>query len=91
MTGGGTMPGDDWEILDPRRTVGLGDVGSPDHLAATVVSADGAAHLVLARRDALNDPNVRCDATCSDTPHEQLGQLPLEFVKRITITRRNRR
>ncbi len=85
------MTDDNTDLVDSYRSVGLADVGAPEYLAATAVSADGASHLVLARLDGLNDPNVRCDATCSDTPHEQLGQLPLEFVKRITITRRNRR
>jgi hypothetical protein len=78
-------------LIDHDRTACLCDVGQTDYLAATVVTADGSAHLILAQRDAIGDERVRFDATCSDVDHEQLGALPLETVRRITISGRMNR
>ncbi|ORV61483.1 hypothetical protein AWC03_09800 [Mycobacterium europaeum] len=81
--------GDDWDLI--AHSVSLGDVGLTDYLAATAVSADGSAYLLLARRDRLGDDTARYDADCSDIEHEQTGPLPLEYVRRITISRRRQR
>jgi hypothetical protein len=75
-------------IIDPDRTACLCDLGRPDYLAATAVAADGSEHLVLARCDALGDETVRYDHTCAAAAHDQLGALPIEYVRRITISRR---
>jgi hypothetical protein len=76
-------------IIDDSRTRCLCDVGDVDYLAATAIAADGTEHFVLARCDALGDENVCYDPTCSAVRHEQLGALPIEYVKRITISQRN--
>lgn len=60
------MIDDDLNLIDPRRSAELGDVGAPDYTAATVVSADGSTHLVLARRDALGAGGGKYDSDCSD-------------------------
>jgi len=39
------------EILDPRCTVSLDDVGAPHDFAETAVRPGGRTHLFLARRD----------------------------------------
>lgn len=77
-----------WGILDAARTACLCDVGSPDHVAATVVSADGTTHLLLAQRSSINDETARYDASCAEVVHEQLGPLPIGVVRRITIATR---
>jgi hypothetical protein len=85
------MTNDDASLIDDSRTRCLCDVGGDDYLAATAVAADGSEHLLLARCDALGDENVRYDPNCSDVAHEQLGALPIEYVRRITISRRTHR
>lgn len=85
------MIGDDWEILDHTRSADLSDVGAPDYLATTVVSAEGSEYLVLAERNSLGNPTVRFDADCSAVDHEQTGPLPLEYCRRLAINRRRQR
>src|SRR6476661_7552300 len=80
------------DFIDPARTVCLCDVGSVDYVAAAAIGPCGEERLVLARRDAIGDENVRYDPTCSTTaPHERVGALPDEFVRRLTISRRAHR
>ncbi|ORV91198.1 hypothetical protein AWC11_11370 [Mycobacterium interjectum] len=81
---------DETDIIDPHRSVHLYDVGAADYAAATCVSADGSGHLVLVHRDALNDPDVRYDPHCADIAHEQLGPLPIDCLRRLTISFRRR-
>lgn len=57
----------------------------------TAVDAEGATRLVLAHRASLGDPRVRFDADCSTVDHEQAGPLPLEYVRRLTVSRRRQR
>jgi hypothetical protein len=78
-------------IVDDSRTRCLCDVGRDDYIAATAVAADGSEHLVLASCDALGDDNVTYDPMCTDVAHEQLGELPLEYARRITVSRRTHR
>ena len=82
---------DDLDLIDPARSARLYDVGLPGYIAATAIGADGETHLVLAHGDALGDTGVRYDPDCADAPHEQCGQLPLEFVRRLTIASRTHR
>ncbi|MGF2945834.1 hypothetical protein [Mycobacterium sp. Lab-001] len=82
---------DYFDLPDRARCVGLGDVGLPDYAAATVIGSDGATHFVLAQGRALGDPDVRYDAECCDVAHEQSGPLPLEYIRRLTISRRRQR
>jgi hypothetical protein len=84
--GGDPMTGA--HLIDCARTTCLCDVGQPDYIAATAISADGAEHLVLAERDAINAEDARYDSTCSAVAHEQTGPLPLEFVRRLTAVAR---
>lgn len=81
----------DGHLLDYDRSVCLCDVGQADYLAATAIDANGIEHLVLAERSAISDPTVQYESTCRDVAHEQLGALPLESVRRLTISRRAHR
>ena len=81
---------DNASIIVDARTICLCDVGRPDCLAATAIAADGTEHLVLARVDAIGS-HVGYDPTCSAVDHEQLGALPLEYVRRITVSSRTHR
>lgn len=81
----------DTDYLDSDRTVGLCDVGNPDYLAAVVIGADGAQHLILAQRSTIGDESVRYDPTCATIAHEQPGPLPLEVVRRLAISGRTHR
>lgn len=85
------MSGDGANLLDNFRSACLCDVGAAKYVAAVAVAADGAEHLVLAQCSAVGDPTVRYDSTCRDIAHEQLGPLPIEFVRRLTISRRTHR
>ena len=76
------------DFIDPDHTACLCDVGSPDYIAAIAIGPDGDQRLILAQRDAIGDPDVCYDPSCSDVGHEQLGALPTETVRRITISRR---
>jgi hypothetical protein len=79
-------------LIDADRTICLCAAGQPDYIAATAVAADGGEHLVLALEAAVGDERVRYDARCRAVAHEQLGELPIEYVRRVTIaaTRRHR-
>lgn len=83
------MMGDDWDLID--KAVSLDDVGSPGYMAAVTVDADGTKHLVLAHRESLGDATARFDADCAHVDHEQTGPLPLEYCRRLTISRRRQR
>ena len=85
------MTNNNANLIDDCRTRCLCAVGRDDYIAATAVASDGTEHLVLARCDALGDENVRYDPACTDVAHEQLGALPLEFVRRVTISQRTHR
>jgi hypothetical protein len=80
---------DDTHLVDPRRSADLDDVGQRAYYAATAVEADGAEHLVLVQRAGAGDPTIRYCSQCPDVEHEQTGPLPIEIVRRITITSRN--
>lgn len=78
------MSVDDAHIVDGSRTRCLCDVGGPGYWAATAVAADGSEYLVIAELDSLGD-GAPYDAACSTVGHEQLGPLPLEYVRRLTV------
>lgn len=75
--------------IDGARSASLHDVGGTNLLAATVV---GANYTCLAIVDAehLGDGTPMADPHCRSVEHEQLGPLPIEYVRRIAIARRNR-
>ncbi|OBF38150.1 hypothetical protein A5724_10500 [Mycobacterium sp. ACS1612] len=79
---------DQTHLVDHGRSRSLCDGGSPDYTAVTAVAADGSTHLLLALNAAVGDGAVYYDAACVDVVHEQVGDLPLEFVRRITVSRR---
>ncbi|MDT5369269.1 MAG: hypothetical protein QOC62_3700 [Mycobacterium sp.] len=85
------MSDDNQLMIDDDRTACLCDVGAADYLAAVVVDSDGTPHMVLAECASIGHPDVRCDTTCGSAVHEQLGPLPIEYVRRITISRRTQR
>ena len=69
-------------IVDSARSVDLDDVGLPGTKLAVCVTSDGEEHFALIDvgllgSDAGYDPGART------APHEQLGDLPAEFVRRI--------
>lgn len=79
------------DFVDVARSACLCDVGAPEHVAATVVSADGSTHLIFAKREGLGDESMLYQPDCPHVVHEQLGELPLEFVRRLTISQRTPR
>jgi hypothetical protein len=81
---------EDGYLIDDHRTACLCDVGTTDYIAVTAVAADGSAHLVMARVDAVGDESVGYDASCPGVAHEQLGPLPLNYTRRIAVSRRTR-
>jgi hypothetical protein len=89
--GTGTFDDSKRVFLDPNRSACLCDVGAPGYLAATCIDADGSEHLVVACDAAVGTPAGRWRAGGGDVPHEQLGALPIEFVRRLTISRRTHR
>ncbi len=78
------------DFLDQPRSVDLTDVGLATHVAAVVIAEDGSERLVLAEREAIADPAVVFDPNASAV-HDQLGALPLAYVRRITVSRRTHR
>lgn len=85
------MTDDDACLIDPGRTAFLCDVGGRGFLAATAVRPDGTSHLVVACLDVLGDADTKYDSACAHVEHEQVGPLPLEYVRRLTISRRRQR
>lgn len=81
------MADDDFNVIDPSRSACLCDLGC-GYAAVVAVAADGSEHLVLAERSALGDDSVTYDPTCAHVAHEQVAELPLEFVRRLAISRR---
>lgn len=75
----------DW--IDGARSVGLGPAGLRGYIAATTVDPNGDMHLVLVDVAAIDQRTYR--PTCPEAPHEQLGPLPLDVVKRVAIAQRN--
>lgn len=82
------MSVDDAHLVDHSRTRCLCDVGAPGYWAVTAVAADGTEHLVIAELDSLGDDDVRYDPACPAATHEKLGELPLEYVRRVTAVSR---
>lgn len=78
-------------LIDNVRSACLCDAGGTEYVAAVAVAADGAEHLVLAQHSAIGDQSVRYDSACRDVAHEQLGPLPIEYVRRLTVSRRTHR
>jgi hypothetical protein len=78
-------------LIDNSRAACLCDVGGDRLIATVAVAADGAEHLVLADRDRIGDDSACVDTGCRDAEHEQLGELPIEYIRRITASRRTHR
>ena len=76
----------DW--VDPSRSACLCDVGQPAYWAVSAIGPGGEQRLILARRDAIGDTRHTYDPTCSTVSHEQLGELPIEFVRRLAVASR---
>jgi hypothetical protein len=76
-------------LIDDERTACLCDVGQPDYWAAVCVTASGEDVLWLVSVEELNAEHPRCGS--GEQLHDQLGPLPLEYVRRLTITRRTHR
>ena len=74
-----------------RITLDRCDAGAPGLIATVAVDSDGAEHLVLADRGRIGDDSARVDTDCRAAEHEQLGALPLPYVKRLTIAQRTHR
>lgn len=78
-------------LVDYHRSACLCDVGAPDYLLTVAIAADGTETFMLARHDAIGDPSITYRRDCPDAPHEQADRLPLEFVRRVTISQRTHR
>lgn len=78
-------------LIDNARSAHLCAAGLPGYVAATAIEADGAEHLVLVQAGSVGDKAVRYNPACPEVEHEQLGPLPLDVVRRITISRRTLR
>ncbi|OSC32051.1 hypothetical protein B8W69_02845 [Mycobacterium vulneris] len=76
-------------LIDHKRTACLWSAGRPDYWAAVCVNASGDDVLWLISVDELDAEHPRHGN--GDQPHEQLGPLPIEFVRRLTISRRTNR
>jgi len=76
--------------IDGNRSASLHDVGGRNLLAATLIGADYTA-LVIVDTDHIGDGTPLVDPRCRGVPHEQLGELPLDVVKKITIAQRSHR
>lgn len=76
-------------LIDYERTACLCSAGRPDYLAAVCVTASGNEVLWLVSVNELDAEHPRRGN--GDQPHEQLGPLPIEFVRRFTISRRTHR
>ena len=82
---------DRMNLIDGTHSVCLCNVGAPDYYAALVIASDGTQHFALAKISAIGDEAVQYDASCATVAHEQLGALPLDVIRRITICHRNNR
>lgn len=78
-------------IVDSARQACLGGHGSPGYTALVAVDREGRDWLLLAEEASLGDSEVRADWSCTAVAHEQLGALPLDVVRRITIATRTHR
>lgn len=85
------MSTDSANLIDYERTACLCSAGQPNYWAAVCVTASGDEHLVLAKHSAIGNPAVLYDPTCNRIAHDQLRPLPIEFVRRLTISRRTHR
>jgi len=84
----GTAMTDRINFIDDARSACLCDVGCPGYSAALLIAPGGAEHLALIEISSIGDEAVRYDSSCTSVQHEQLGALPLDVVRRITISRR---
>ncbi|OMB93209.1 hypothetical protein [Mycobacterium colombiense] len=75
-------------IVDRARSACLCDVGLPAVDASVCVDEDGSTTFVLIDATRLGDERFTYNPTTPQAPHEQLGPLPIEFIRRIAIARR---
>lgn len=76
------------DLVDLDHAACLCDVGLPGYVAAVAVDSDGEAHLLLAEWGSVGDEAKRYDPLTAQAPHDQTGPLPLEYVRRLTISSR---
>jgi hypothetical protein len=77
--------------IDNLQSSCLCDAGLPSYIAAVLVAADGRQDLVLVHEELLGDERHTYNYTVPEAAHERVGPLPLEFVRKITISRRTHR
>jgi hypothetical protein len=76
-------------LIDYARAACLCYAGMPGWFVAVCVAQDGTEFLWLVSEAELESDHPRCGSL--NQPHEQLGRLPLEYVRRITIATRTHR
>lgn len=76
-------------IIDGPRSVPLHDVGGGNTLAATLVGVDFTC-LAILDAERIGD-GTPIDAHCRGVRHEQVGKLPIEYVRRIAVSQRTHR
>lgn len=86
-----TNNADRTSLIDDDRSACLCDAGLPGYVAAVAVAADGRTDLVLANEELVGDDRHTYNHATPEARHEQLGPLPLEYVRRITINNRRLR
>jgi hypothetical protein len=79
---------DNRSYIDNRASACLCDVGLPSYVAAVLVAGDGRQDLVLVDQELIGDGQHTYNHTTPEAAHDQLGPLPLEFVRRITVSSR---
>ena len=78
-------------IIDADRSACLCAEGLPGVVAAVLIAADGRTDLVLVAQELIDDTRHTYNHATPQAPHEQLGALPLEFVRRLTVSARAHR
>ncbi len=76
--------------IDGARTASLHDVGGTNLLAATLVGADYVC-LAIVDTEQLGGDGAMFDPRCRSVEHEQIGPLPVEYVRRLTVSQRRNR
>jgi hypothetical protein len=82
---------DNLSYIDERASACLCDVGMPGYVAAVLVAGDGRQDLVLVDEELIGDAQHAYNHTTPEAVYDQLGPLPLEFVRRITVSSRAHR
>lgn len=85
------MSDDRTSFVDNDRSACLCGQGGGSYVACVLVAADGSQDLVLVDWELIGDGRHTYNRTMPEVIHEQAGALPLEFVRRLAVSRRRER